>query len=163
MQHFVFPSNDHAQAFIQDVQAAGISPAHIHLANVRPVETTEQTTVVDGTPAMTPGEGATSGIGAGALVGAAAGIAVTIATGGLGAVPLILGFSALGAATGGVSGAVEGAVETATAGPDGYLDETRRHQIVQHIQEGGQSLAVDDVTNTDLVNSLAVKHGGQLV
>ncbi|GAA5534390.1 hypothetical protein [Deinococcus aluminii] len=179
MKHLLFPSKEQADAFIEDLRAQGlIQPDIGHMplnrrtamAEANTATSTTGTGYAAGDTADDAAEGAVEGTGVGAAVGAVAGAVATVATGGLAAVPILLGMTALGAGVGagvGAIGGAEGANETggyigAPSG-DSYLDDDRYDRLNSGVEGGGRAVAVEDNVPADAVEAAAARHGGQFV
>ena len=120
------------------------------------------------------GAGAVKGTGVGAVVGAIAGAVATVASGGLLAVPVVLGMAALGSGVGAGVGAIGGAAgvnETSVQGvddsaeyPSSYAVSDEQHtRMSQGVASGGHAIAVADSVPEDVVRTAAQRHGGQFV
>ncbi|EYB67112.1 hypothetical protein DEIPH_ctg051orf0019 [Deinococcus phoenicis] len=169
MKHLLFPSQQQADAFIEDLRAQGLIQPEIGNTMLNRRGTTTQTTttrtdfVEGGGTAEDAGEGAIEGTGVGAAVGAVAGVAgavATVATGGL-ALPVILGMTALGAGVGAGVGAIGGAAGVDETG--GYVEEDRYDRLNSGMSNGGRAIAVEDSVPADAVEAAAARHGGQFV
>ena len=110
----------------------------------------------------------------GVVVGAVAGVVATAATGGLAAVPVILGMAALGSGVGAGVGAIGGAAgvdETSVHGVDDTADYDTTSTVTgeQHdalsagVAGGGHAIAVADSVPDDVVRATAERHGGHFV
>ena len=120
------------------------------------------------------GAGAIKGTGVGAVVGAVAGVVATVTTGGLAAVPVILGMAALGSGVGAGVGAIGGAAgvdETSVQGIDDTADydtssvvtDEQHDRLSSGVAGGGHAIAVADSVPDDVVRATAERHGGQFV
>ena len=175
MRHLLFPSKEQADAFIEDLRAQGlIQPEIGQIPLQRRTALAEATSTQMGyagnstasPEAEAAGEGAIEGTGVGAAVGAVAGAVATVATGGLAAVPVLLGMTALGAGVGAGVGAIGGAeAASATDGNtrDGYLDDDRYDRLHRAVSGGGRAVAVEDNVPQEAVEAAAARHGGQFV
>ncbi|THF86525.1 hypothetical protein E7T09_10475 [Deinococcus sp. KSM4-11] len=171
MKHIMFPTAADADAFLADVQQKG--------ATLGSATYTRRTTTTDGTVADAEagaedaGAGAVKGTGVGAVVGAAAGLLATagaVATGGL-AIPVILGFAALGSGVGAAVGATGGAMgidenadgRTADAGNTAYAaNDDYYDRMDSTVNSGGRVIAVQDPVPADVM-AAATQHGGEIV
>ncbi|WP_309571031.1 hypothetical protein [Deinococcus sp.] len=171
MKHIMFPTAAAADAFLADMQSKG--------ATMGSATYTRRTTTTDGTVAVDAaagaedaGAGAVKGTGVGAAVGAAAGLLATagaIATGGL-AIPVILGFAALGSGVGAAVGATGGAMgidenadgRTADTGTQYAADDSHYDRMDSTVSGGGRVVAVQDPVPADVMDA-ASRHGGEVV
>ncbi|BDP40560.1 hypothetical protein DAETH_05290 [Deinococcus aetherius] len=194
MKHLLFPTVAQADAFVQELQSRGVIQPEMGqtslnrsggmsggMSSTGGMSATETTTTtvsdgsappyVEGGVAEEAGDGAIKGTGVGAAVGTIAGAVATAATGGLAAVPVILGMAALGSGVGAGVGAVGGA-----AGSDDAMDTTRggyqssydisgeqHDRLSSGMSSGGRAIAVDDSVPADIVSEVAARHGGQFV
>lgn len=188
MRHLLFPTVQQADAFIQDLLDQGaIRPEIGHTAYRRnsdavmadPTSTTTMSSgaarIDDLDPDLRGGTaedaaaGAVKGTAVGAVVGAVAGTVATVATGGLAAVPVILGMTALGSGVGagvGAIGGAEGVDETSGAAYDpayGSVTDAQYDRLNTGVNSGGRAIAVDDTVPADVVDAAAARHGGQYV
>lgn len=164
MKHILFPSASAADAFLAEMQQKG--------ANMGTATYARRTTVTDVDGGGTPEDaaaGAVKGTGIGAVAGAAAGflgtagaIAAGVATGGL-AVPVMLGFAALGAGVGASVGAVGGAAGVDETGDDYYeTSDTYYDRMDSTVSGGGRVVAVAETVGSDVLDA-AARHGGEVV
>ncbi|GHF41476.1 hypothetical protein HNQ07_001469 [Deinococcus metalli] len=184
MKHIMFPTAAAADAFLADVQSMGAT-----LGSATYTRRGSDRTVTDSTldrgavagdaeaGAEDAGAGAVKGTGVGAVVGAAAGflgtagaVAAGVATGGL-AVPVILGFAALGSGVGAAVGATGGAMgidenadgRTADTGTDYYsASDDHYDRMDSTVSGGGRVVAVQDPVPADVM-AAATRHGGEVV
>ncbi|TDE86832.1 hypothetical protein [Deinococcus sp. S9] len=181
MRHLLFPTKEQADAFIEDLRAQGLIQPEIGqiplqrrttLAEANSAQTgyagnsTRADSSTASPEAEAAGEGAIEGTGVGAAVGAVAGAVATVATGGLAAVPVLLGMTALGAGVGAGVGAIGGAeAASATDGDtrDGSLDDDRYDRLHSGVAGGGRAVAVEDTVPQEAVEAAAARHGGQFV
>lgn len=187
MKHLIFPTVAQADAFVQDLQSQGVIQPEMGQTSFRrrsaagtmggaTTQTTQTQTVtteyVDGGgDGEDVAKGALGGTALGAVAGVAAG-AVVAATGGLAAVPVLLGMGALGSGIGAAAGAAEGAVhgdgmETRQAHrshDQGYdLDDTHYDTMHSTVETGGRAIAIEDSVPMDIVEAAAARHGGRFV
>ncbi|WP_425145020.1 hypothetical protein [Deinococcus sp.] len=126
------------------------------------------------------GAGAIKGTGVGVVVGAIAGAVATVATGGLAAIPVIVGMAALGSGVGAGVGAIGGAAGVDETDADGrrlsttgtVMDDAPATSTVtgeqydrlhSGVEGGGHVIAVADSVPDDVVRATAARHGGQFV
>ncbi|MDB5046756.1 MAG: hypothetical protein JWQ08_2806 [Deinococcus sp.] len=183
MKHLMFPTVAQADAFVQDLQSQGVIRPEMGSAslNRRSGGMTDSsmastTGVLDerdadyggGTP-EDAGAGAVKGTGVGVAVGAVAGVVATVATGGLAAIPVILGMAALGSGVGAGVGAIGGAAGVdETNGTGAYnssydVDDEHYDRMNSTVSNGGRTIAVDDSVPHDVVAAAAARHGGEFV
>ena len=178
MKHFVFPSKQQADAFIEDLRSQNLIQSeigHASFARRTPVAASAATTTTHTeTVEVTDGGGdtgemaggAVKGGALGALAGLAAG-AVVAATGGLAAVPVILGAS-IGSVAGMASGAVngDGMNDTSVAHVQGktyHLEDEHYDRLHTAVGTEGTAVAVEDNVDAAAVSAAAARHGGQQV
>lgn len=186
MKHLIFPTVAQADAFVQNLQSQGViqpesgqtsfrrrtSAAGMGGTTTQTTQTQTQTTeyVDGGGDAEDMGKGALGGTAVGAVAGVAAG-AIVAATGGLAAVPVLLGMGALGSGIGAAAGAAEGAVNgdgmvtrQAYNHDAGYdIDDTNYDTMSSTVETGGRAIAVEDSVPADIVEAAAARHGGRFV
>lgn len=186
MKHLIFPTVAQADAFVQDLQSQGaIQPemgqtsfrrrtsAGMTGAATTPVAQTKTVTteyVDGGGDGEDVAKGALGGTALGAVAGVAAG-AVVVATGGLAAVPVLLGMGALGSGIGAAAGAAEGAVngdgmvtrQAQDYGAGYDLDDTHYDTMNSSVETGGRAIAIEDSVPADIVEAAAARHGGRFV
>lgn len=191
MKHLLFPSKEQADAFIEDLRAQGVIQPDVGQTTVNRRGMMDTTGGMDTTGTMTDrtsdryagdtyagaddtaeeaGEGAIEGTGVGAAVGAVAGAVATVATGGIAAVPVLLGMTALGSGVGAAVGAIGGAAGAEADGGygDNYggrydLEGDRYDSLHSGVNEGGRAIAVDENVPEDAVRAAADRHGGRFV
>ncbi|MBB5233713.1 hypothetical protein [Deinococcus budaensis] len=184
MKHLIFPTVAQADAFVQDLQSQGVIQPEMGQTSFRRrtsagmtggvgTQTTQTVTteyVDGGGDGEDMAKGALGGTALGAVAGVAAG-AVVAATGGLAAVPVLLGMGALGSGIGAAAGAAEGAVNgdgmvtrqahDHNAGYD--LDDTHYDTMNSTVETGGRAIAIEDSVPSDIVEAAAARHGGRFV
>lgn len=188
MKHLLFPTVAQADAFVQDLQSRGVIQSEMGQASLNRSggmsgastgsvgsETGVAATTSDGSAppyveggtAEEAGDGAIKGTGVGVAVGTVVGAVATVATGGLAAVPVILGMAALGSGVGAGVGAVGGAAgaEATTGGSQSSYDVTdeQHDRLSAGMSSGGRAIAIDDSVPADIVAEAAARHGGQFV
>ncbi|MFC4639399.1 hypothetical protein [Deinococcus hohokamensis] len=177
MKHFVFPSKDKADAFIADLQRQGVveqevghTSFHRRSAVQGAATSTEMQTVttevVDGGgDAGDMAGGALKGGAIGTVAGLAAG-ALVAATGGLAAIPVVLGLG-VGAAAGMADGAVHGHGMEEHAGrryeENYHLEDAHYDRLQSEMGTEGVPVAVEDAVPADIVEATAARHGGRMV
>ncbi|KEF33962.1 MULTISPECIES: hypothetical protein [Deinococcus] len=194
MRHLIFPTVAQADAFVQDLLSQGVIQPEMGqtsfgrrsatttdmgtAATPATTQTATQTTteyVDGGGDAADMAGGALKGTALGAVAGVAAG-AVVAATGGLAAVPVLLGMGALGSGIGAAAGTADAAVhgdgmETRVAAQgetrrydDRYdLDDTHYNEIQSAVDAGGRAIAIEDDVPLDVVEATMARHGGRFV
>ncbi|GGR08009.1 hypothetical protein [Deinococcus ruber] len=204
MKHLLFPTLAQADAFIKDLQDQGAIRPQLGRTSVTresgamPDSDMQSGSVANasggaltssgsidaldeelythdgGGTAEDAGAGAIKGTGVGAVVGAVAGVVATVTTGGLAAVPVILGMAALGSGVGAGVGAIGGAAgvdETSVQGIDdsgdystsSYVTDEQHDTLSAGVANGGHAIAVADSVPDELVRTVAERHGGQFV
>ena len=175
MRHFVFPSTAQADAFIADLRSQNLIQQDIQTASFRrrtPVTTGTTTQTV--TTEVVDGGGDTGEMVGGALkggvIGTAAGLAagaVVAATGGLAAIPVILGLG-LGATAGMTDAALHGdgneenARRTALERHTDYdLDDDHYDRLNSAAVNDNRLVAVEDNVDHAAVDAAAARHGGR--
>lgn len=175
MKHFVFPTVAQADAFIADLRGQNMIQSEIGHASFRrrtPVmETATETKTV--TTEVTDGGGDAGDMAGGALKGGALGTlaglaagAVVAATGGLAAVPVILGLG-IGATAGMTSGAVNGDgmndTSVAHTRTDYDLEDDHYDRLNTAVGTEGRAVAVEENVDAAAVSAAAARHGGQQI
>jgi len=186
MKHLIFPTVAQADAFVQDLQSQGVIQPEMGQTSFRrrseagsmggATTGTQQTQTVTteyvdgGGDGEDMAKGALGGTAVGAVAGAAAG-ALVVATGGLAAVPVLLGMGALGSGIGAAAGAAEGAVSgdgmvtrQAQDHAGGYdVDDSHYDTMSSTVETGGRAIAIEDSIPADIVEAAASRHGGRFV
>lgn len=194
MRHLIFPTVAQADAFVQDLQSQGViqpemgqtsfqrrsSGGNVGTTTTQATQTTAATAttteyVDGGGDGADMAGGALKGTALGAVAGVAAG-AVVAATGGLAAVPVLLGMGALGSGLGAAAGTADAAVhgdgmETRVAASgdarryeDRYdFDDTHYSDIQTTVDAGGRAIAIEDDVPMDVVEAAMTRHGGRFV
>ncbi|MDL2345955.1 hypothetical protein QOL99_17640, partial [Deinococcus sp. MIMF12] len=97
--------------------------------------------------------------------------AVVAATGGLAAVPVLLGMGALGSGLGAAAGTADAAVHgdgmetrVARSYDDRYeVDDTHYDEMHSTVEGGGRAIAIEDDVPMDVVEAAMARHGGRFV
>lgn len=179
MKHLVFPTVADANAFIADLQSQNVVESvtgqtaftRRNAVAAPPPAVTDQEVV---TTEVTDGGGDGKDMAAGALKGGAIGTAVGIAagavvaaTGGLAAIPVVLGLG-VGAAAGMADGAVHGHGldddSVVRRYEDSYtLEDDHYDRMSTALGTAGRAVAVEDNIPADLVEATAARHNGRFV
>lgn len=191
MRHLIFPTVAQADAFVQDLMSQGVIQPEMgqtsfqRRSSVSSMDTTTTQTsaatattteyVDGGGDGQDMAGGALKGTALGAVAGVAAG-AVVAATGGLAAVPVLLGMGALGSGLGAAAGTADAAVhgdgmETRVAGQGGTrnyderyeFEDTHYNDIQSTVDAGGRAIAIEDDVPLDVVEAAMARHGGRFV
>lgn len=186
MRHLIFPTVAQADAFVQDLQSQGViqpemgqtsfqrrsSAGSMGTATTQTTAATATTTeyVDGGGDGADMAGGALKGTALGAVAGVAAG-AVVAATGGLAAVPVLLGMGALGSGLGAAAGTADAAVHgdgmetrVARSYDDRYeVDDTHYDEMHSTVEGGGRAIAIEDDVPMDVVEAAMARHGGRFV
>ncbi|MDB5044987.1 MAG: hypothetical protein JWQ08_1037 [Deinococcus sp.] len=172
MKHLLFPTVAQADAFVQDLRSQGVIREELGESRLNrtagtgttsQTQTTTEVVELRGNPDEAA-EGAVKGTGLGAVAGAVAGAAAVALTGGLAAVPVILGAAALGSGVGAVGGASVGY----TSGDDvvhhvSDVSDDHYERMNSTVESGGRAIAVDDNIPSDVLEAAVTRHGGQFV
>lgn len=203
MKHFVFPTVADADAFIADLKAQNVvesvsgTTSYLRRNAVQPAPAVAATPAVSPATTVTQEEvttqvaeaggdgkdiagGALKGGAIGTALGVAAGVAVA-ATGGLAAIPVILGLG-IGAAAGAADGAVHGhgldddaVAETGVIDREVVSSTTPRYQDSYTLEDdqydrlntevgtSGRLVAVEDNIPADIAVATATRHNGRQV
>lgn len=178
MKHFVFPTKAKADAFIADLQSQGVVEQEVghtsfHRRNAVQGATTTSTQMQTVATEVVDGGGDAGDMAGGALKGGAIGTvaglaagALVAATGGLAAIPVVLGLG-VGAAAGMADGAVHGhgmEEHTASRYEENYhLEDEHYDRLTSSMGSEGVPVAVEDNVPSDIVEATAARHGGQHV
>lgn len=186
MKHLVFPTVADADAFIADLKAQNVvgdvsgTTSFQRRSNSVSTPSTTSTTTTTEQVVVAEGGGDGKEIAAGAVTGGALGTAAGLAagaavaaTGGLAAIPVILGLG-IGAAAGAATGAVAGhgldddAAAEVAGGTRRYessytLDDDHYDRINTAVGTDGRAVAVEDNIPTDIVEATAARHNGRFV
>lgn len=200
MRHLIFPTVAQADAFVQDLLSQGVIQPEMGQTSFQrrtsagtmggtggvATTTTQTNTATATTTEYVDGGGdgadmaggALKGTALGAVAGVAAG-AVVAATGGLAAVPVLLGMGALGSGIGAAAGTADAAVhgdgmetrvaaQGEAAGPRSYEDryefeETHYNDLQSTVDAGGRAIAIEDDVPMDVVEAAMARHGGRFV
>ncbi|MCP2014245.1 hypothetical protein L1280_001382 [Deinococcus sp. HSC-46F16] len=199
MRHLIFPTVAQADAFVQDLLSQGVIQPEMgqtsfqrrtaagSMGGTGMGTTTTQTSAATATTTeyvdgggdgQDMAGGALKGTALGAVAGVAAG-AVVAATGGLAAVPVLLGMGALGSGIGAAAGTADAAVhgdgmETRVAGSgeaagtrsyeDRYeFEDTHYNDMQSTVDAGGRAIAIEDDVPMDVVEAAMARHGGRFV
>lgn len=199
MRHLIFPTVAQADAFVQDLQSQGVIQPEMgqtsfqRRSSAEGMNSTGMSTTTTQTNAATAttteyvdgggdgqdmAGGALKGTALGAVAGVAAG-AVVAATGGLAAVPVLLGMGALGSGIGAAAGTADAAVngdgmETRVAASgntenvrsyeDRYeFEDTHYNDMQSTVDAGGRAIAIEDDVPMDVVEAAMARHGGRFV
>ncbi|MPY67584.1 hypothetical protein F8S09_12955 [Deinococcus sp. SDU3-2] len=196
MRHLIFPTVAQADAFVQDLLSQGViqpemgqtsfqrrtAAGSVGAADMGTTTSQTNTATATTTEYVDGGGdgadmagGALKGTALGAVAGVAAG-AVVAATGGLAAVPVLLGMGALGSGIGAAAGTADAAVhgdgmETRVAASgetrsyeDRYeFEDTHYNDMQTTVDAGGRAIAIEDDVPMDVVEAAMARHGGRFV
>ncbi|MFC4425316.1 hypothetical protein [Deinococcus navajonensis] len=178
MKHFVFPTSAKADAFIADLQSQGVVEPEVGHTSFH-----RRSAVQEGTSSSAPaqalvtevvdGGGDAGDVAGGALkggvIGTVAGLAagaLVASTGGLAAIPVVLGLG-VGAAAGAADGAVHGHGMEEHAGrryeENYHLEDEHYDRLQSEVGTQGVPVAVEDAVPAEVVEAAAARHGGRLI
>lgn len=181
MKRYVFPTVSDADAFIADLKAqnvvgdvSGTTSYQRRDTVATPATTATTTNEVVVAEGGGDGKDIAAGAVAGGALGTAAGLAAgaaVVATGGLAAIPVILGLG-IGAAAGAATGAVAGnglnddaAAEVAGARryEDSYVLENDEYdRLHSAVGTDGRVVAVENSVPANIADATAARHNGRL-
>lgn len=165
MKKLTFPDTAHADAFLAELRASGIKPATAHLTPMTREEAQDSLTMPDRDKTV-------AGAFAGAGLGVAAGIAGVVLSGGVLAVPILLGSVALGAGLGTAAGQdvdiKEQQLESVGVDADNVTPpmvqqvDDHHYDALRSAAEGGQGVVLLQEDASPELVALAAKHGGSI-